>query len=239
MLEQQGNEAVLTERARLKEVYRKRDLEIDADTYAAWQPGEMLMLFERRRVAAEMLANSGRFPGRGSRCLEVGFGKLGWLGDCIAWGLSEKALHGIELDEERASVAKKALPSANLVIGDASRMPWADGYFDLVILSTVLSSITSSSVRQLISREVERVLARNGTVLVYDIAVRNPRNKDLLPVGRRQIAELFPGLKVVSRSLTLAPPIARFAARTSWTLANILCALPPIRTHRLSMLTRS
>lgn len=239
MLEQQGNEAVLAERERLKEVYRKRKLEIDPDIYAPWQPGEMLMLFERRRVASELLVEKGHFPKRGIRCLEIGFGKLGWLGDCIAWGLSERDLYGIEVDEERASVARRALPSANLIVGDASKMPWDDKYFDLVILSTVLSSVTSVSIRRMIAAEVDRVLAANGAILLYDIAVRNPWNEDLLPVGRKQIIELFPGLEIISRSVTLAPPIARFAARTSWTLATFLSALPAIRTHRLSLLARS
>ena len=195
MLDQQGKGAtLLAERDRLKGVYSKRALEIDRDMYAPWQPGEMLMLFERRRI---------------------------------------------ELDEERASVAMGALPSANLIIGDASRMPWGDRFFDLVIISTVLSSVTSMSVRRTIADEVDRVLANRGTILIYDTAVRNPRNKDLLPVGRKQVAELFPNMNVVSRSVTLAPPIARSVAKRSWTLANILNALPVIRTHRLSLLSRS
>jgi len=240
MLDQQGKGAILlAERDRLKEVYSKRALEIDRDMYAPWQPGEMLMLFERRRVASEMLVDKDRFPKRGNKCLEIGYGKLGWLSDCIAWGLAENDLYGVELDEERASVAMGALPSANLIIGDASRMPWGDRFFDLVIISTVLSSVTSMSVRRTIADEVDRVLANRGTILIYDTAVRNPRNKDLLPVGRKQVAELFPNMNVVSRSVTLAPPIARSVAKRSWTLANILSALPVIRTHRLSLLSRA
>lgn len=236
--EQQLSESItLAERARLREIYRRRDLEIDPDTYAPWQPGEMLMLFERRRLAAELLVTKGRFPERGSRCLEIGFGKLGWLSDCIAWGLSERDLYGLELSEKRASVAKAALPASNLLIGDASRMPWGDRSFDLIILSTVLSSIASRSIRQEIACEVRRVLAPNGAVLLYDIAVRNPRNKDLQPLGRREISNLFPGLDVAARTLTPAAPVARFVSKRSWTLATILSAFPAIRTHRLSLLT--
>lgn len=240
MLEHPVKDAILVaERDRIKEVYSKRTFEIDPDMYAPWQPGEMLMLFERRRVASEMLVDKDRFPKRGNKCLEIGYGKLGWLSDCIAWGLAENDLYGIELDEKRASVAMAALPSANLIVGDATKMPWDNGFFDLVIISTVLSSITSISVRRTIAAEVDRVLANGGTILIYDTAVRNPRNQDLLPVGRKQVAELFPNMNVASRSVTLAPPISRFVAKHSWALASILSSLPPLRTHRLSLLRRS
>ncbi len=239
MLEHPVEDAILlAERDRIKEVYSKRTFEIDPDMYAPWQPGEMLMLFERRRVASEMFVDKDRFPKRGNKCLEIGYGKLGWLSDCIAWGLAENDLYGVELDEERASVAMGALPSANLIIGDASRMPWGDRFFDLVIISTVLSSVTSRSVRRTIADEVDRVLANRGAILIYDTAVRNPRNKDLLPVGRKQVAELFPNMNVVSRSVTLAPLISRFVAKRSWALASVLSSIPPLRTHRLSLLTR-
>ncbi len=237
MVEEQEN-ILLAERSRLKEVYRKRSAELDPDKYAPWQPGEMLMLFERRRVASELLVRQARFPSAGTRCLEVGYGRLGWLGDLITWGVGEKSLFGIELDEARASIARDRLPLANLVIGDASTMPWADGYFDLVIVSTVLSSITDTSVWKMIGREIDRVLSANGAILLYDIAVQNPRNKDLRPVSQRQITELFPDYKLESRSLTLAPPVARFVAKKSWALASVLSAIPFARTHRLTLLTR-
>lgn len=237
MLDQQEN-LVLAERARLKEVYRKRSAELDPDKYAPWQPGEMLMLFERKRVASELLVRQARFPESGTRCLEIGYGRLGWLGDLISWGVGEQSLFGIELDAERASVARDSLPLANLVIGDASTMPWADGYFDLVILSTVLSSISDTSVWKMISDEIDRVLAAKGAILLYDMAVQNPRNRDLRPVGRRQIVELFPDYNLASQSLTLAPPVARFIAQKSWALASVLSALPFARTHRLTLLTR-
>ena len=99
MLDQQeNNQFLVAERARLREVYRKRSAEIDPDTYAPWQPGEMLMLFERRRIASEMLLAAKRFPSEETRCLEIGYGKLGWLGDLIGWGVSESSLFGVELE---------------------------------------------------------------------------------------------------------------------------------------------
>lgn len=226
------------ERLRLRDVYRQRSEAIDPNLYAPWQPGEMLMLFERRRLASDMLVRRGKFPGRNSLCLEIGYGKLGWLGDLITWGVKEESLFGIELDQDRGSVAMENLPAANLMIGDATSTPWEDGKFDLVILSTVLSSISSDSVWDALSAEVERVLSPSGAVLIYDVAVRNPRNKNLRPVTSATLKSLFPGYRTTSRSLTLAPPVARFVARRSWTLASILSALPFARTHRLTMLTR-
>lgn len=237
MVDKQEN-FLLAERSRLKEVYLQRSTELDPDRYAPWQPGEMLMLFERKRIAAELLIKHAKFPGGGTRCLEVGYGKLGWLGDLISWGVGEQSLFGIELDESRASIARDTLPLANLVIGDGSTMPWADRYFDLIIVSTVLSSISDTSVRKMICSEIDRVLSAKGAILFYDVVVPNPKNKDLWPVGRKEVAELFPGYKSSSKSLTLAPPVARFVAHKSWALASVLSALPFARTHRLTLLTR-
>src|SRR5829696_3311557 len=104
---------VKDEAIRIQKEYERRESEVERDLYAPWQPGEILMTAERKRIAASMLKNRGRFPVPGSRCLEVGFGKLGWLADLISWGVREADLYGIELDAKRAAHAIDALPAAN------------------------------------------------------------------------------------------------------------------------------
>jgi ubiquinone/menaquinone biosynthesis C-methylase UbiE len=186
-----------------------------------------------------MLNRARKFPHPGDKCLEIGYGKLGWLADLISWGVRECDLYGIELDGTRASIAKTTLPSAHLEVGDAASIPWPDDYFDLVVASTVFSSIQQPNVRRLIARDIDRVLSHGGAVVLYDTAVNNPANKNLYRIGRRDIAGMFPGYKCFYRSITLAPPIARFTAKWSWTAATLLSGVPFLRTHFLAVLLKN
>lgn len=229
---------VAAERSRISEEYRRRSVEVSADLYAAWQPAEILSRTTRTRAAARMLHRAGAFPESGKQCLEIGFGSLGWLGALIGWGLREADLHGIELDPKRAAKACEALPSADLRVGDATELPWDDNSFHLVVASTVFTSVLDDRVREMIAKEIVRVLAPGGALLWYDFAVNNPRNPHVRKVDRRELRKLFPRLSGEIKSITLAPPIARFIAPKSWVLATILEAIPFLRTHLIGVLVK-
>ena len=185
-----------------------------------------------------LLRQADVFPKAGDPCLEVGFGSLGWLGELVGWGLREQDLHGIELDPVRALAARERLPAADLRIGDASRMPWPDDSFRLVIASTVFTSILEGTVRTLLAQEITRVLAPGGALLWYDFAVNNRNNPHVRRVTKAELYSLFPTLSGISRPVTLVPPIARLIAPWSWLLASLLEALPPLRTHRVAVLVK-
>ena len=230
--------AAKSESLRIKAEYERREIEIEPDLYAPWQPAEILLISERKRVAALMLKSLDRFPSAGSRCLEIGYGKLGWLADVLSWGIDETDLHGIELDAVRAARAQKALPQADLKVGDATQLPWRNDYFNLVVASTVYSSILDQSVREMISKEISRVVSPDGVVILYDMAVGNPQNNSLRAVKYDEVRTMFPDFKCYFRSVTLAPPIARAIAKRSWTLAVLLSSLPFLRTHFVAILVK-
>jgi ubiquinone/menaquinone biosynthesis C-methylase UbiE len=225
------------ERRRIAEEDRRRDADL-AERYAPWQPGEIFMKSSRRRHAARLLKQSGTFPRAGDRCLEIGYGRVGWLADLLSWGLREADLHGVELDSDRAAVAREAFPAADLRVGDASELPWPDGSFRLVIASTVFTSILDRHMRRKVASEIVRVLAPGGALLWYDFAVDNPRNPNVRRVTRRELAALFPALRGSVRSVTLAPVLARAVAPHSWTVATLLEAVPFLRTHLVAVLGR-
>jgi SAM-dependent methyltransferase len=210
----------------------------DASRYAPWQPGEMFMRSERKRVAAQLLHEAGVFPHPGEPCLEIGYGTLGWLGDLISWGVREADLNGIELDAGRAERARAALPHAELLVGDARHLPWDSRVFRLVIASTVFTSILDPTTRQKVSEEIERVLAPGGALLWYDFAVPSPRNGRVKRINRRQLRSLFPTLVGRIRSITLAPPLARILAAHCWPLAAALESIPFLRTHLIAVLVK-
>jgi len=228
-----------TERERLLAEYRRRDREIPAERYAAWQPAEILMRDERKRLAAQLLHRAGAFPGAETPCLEVGYGRLGWLADLLSWGVGEKALHGVELDAGRAAEAQRRLPAADLRTGDAARLPFADETFGLVVASTVFTSVLDDAMRRSIAAEVERTLRPGGALLWYDFRLNSPGNPNVRGIGRRELRSLFPGLGGEVRSLTLAPPLARLVAPKSYRAAVVLGALPPLRSHLIAVLRKA
>ncbi|MCW5897362.1 MAG: class I SAM-dependent methyltransferase [Bacteroidetes bacterium] len=193
---------------------------------------------ERKRFASVMLHERGVFPDASSRCLEVGYGTSGWLSDLIGWGVPETNISGIELDAQRAGIARQLLPAADLRVGDAAGMPWPDESFHLVVASTVFTSILDQEVRRQVADEITRVLAPGGALLWYDFTFNNPNNANVKKVTKKELRSLFPALSGETRSLTLAPPIARPVARMSWTLATMLGALPFLRTHLLAVLVK-
>ena len=223
---------------RIQAEYARRETEIDDDRYAPWQPAEMLHLSERRNKAAAGLRSIGKFPVAGQQCLEIGYGRLGWLADLISWGLRETDLHGIELDESRAKAAQLALPNADLRIGNAARLPWDDRSFSIVIISTVFSSILGPDLRRSIASEIDRVVKPGGVVICYDLRRNNPQNRSVRAVTRSELKELFPNFNSHLKTVTLVPPLARAVAPISEFAARCLALIPLLRTHLLSFLIK-
>ncbi len=140
--------------------------------------------------------------------------------------------------QSRAAEARLRFPSADLRIGDATRLPWPNGRFPLVIASTVFSSILDPVVRRMVASEINRVLAPGGALLWYDLRVNNAANPHVRKVGRPELLRLFPGLKGEIRSVTLAPPVGRAVIPASWLLAELLEMIPVLRTHLLAVMVK-
>jgi ubiquinone/menaquinone biosynthesis C-methylase UbiE len=196
------------------------------------------MLEGRNRKAAFMLHQAGVFPKLGDKCLEVGFGTIGWLAELLLWRMRESDLHGIDLSESRTRKAQESLSAADLRVGDASELPWHDNTFHLVIASTLFTSVLDSGVRRMVADEITRVLVPGGALLWYDFAFNNPKNPNVRKVDREELKDLFPRLSGSIKTVTLAPPIARVVARRSWALANLLETIPLLRTHLLGVLVK-
>jgi hypothetical protein len=77
-----------------------------------------------------------------------------------------------------------------------------------------------------------------GGVLWYDLAVNNPWNPDVRGVARARIAALFPYGRLTARRVTLAPPLARAAARVHPALYAALDAVPWLHSHLLCWIAK-
>ena len=229
---------ISAERRRIQVEYQRREREVNSDLYADWQPASQFMIEGRNRAAARMLRQADASPDNASSCLEVGFGSHGWLSELKSWGVPETGLHGIELDATRAAKAQAQFPEADLRVGDAVELPWPSESFNLVIASTLFTSILDRNVRALIANEVERVLAPGGALLWYDFAFDNPRNANVRGIKRNELKSLFPRLKGAIESVTLAPPLSRLVVPRSRPFAALLEKIPLLRTHLLAVLVK-
>lgn len=153
-------------------------------------------------------------------------------------GAAREDLAGIELDSGRAAACARRLACADVRAGDASRLPWSDGSFDVVLQSTVFSSILDQVMRKTVASEMLRVLAPDGAIIWYDFFVDNPSNPNVRGVRRREIEALFPACRVDLRRTTLAPPLARRIVPMSWTLATLLESWRFLNTHFLGSIQR-
>ena len=229
---------VTAERERILSEYRRRDADPDRQRYASDSASVLLEQAARRRTAEAMLRSAGAFPDRSSRALEIGCGAVGWGADLLGWGIVPAHLHGIDVSATRIAEARRRLPGADLRVGDAAALPWPDRSFQLVIASTVFTSILDAAVRRRVADEIVRVLTPGGALLWYDFAFNNPRNPGVRKVDRRELRQLFPELAGKVRSITLAPPLARAVAPWSRTLAEAMAAVPFLRTHLLAVLQK-
>jgi SAM-dependent methyltransferase len=219
-----------------KESYERQGERWQDDRYRSWRPGNVFVLQEFERVLLAMLEQRGMLPLDEREILEIGCGSGKQLIRFLARGARPQRLHGIDLQDDLVDGARALAPHVDFRVGDATALPYADGAFDIVCALTMLSSMRSPESRALAAREMLRVVRPDGAIVVYDFWL-NPRNPDVQAVGAREIARIFAGARIHGRRVTLAPPIVRAVAPRSWLACTALAAIPPLRTHRLSLIT--
>jgi len=140
---------------------------------------------------------------------------------------------------ERFAQAMQALPSGvTLMQGDASLVQLPDESEDIVLQSTVFSSLLDGPFQWRLAQTMWRWVRPGGGVLWYDFTVDNPRNPDVRGVPVARIRELFPAGHVQYQRITLAPPIARRVCALHPSLYSVFNALPLLRTHALAWIEK-
>lgn len=226
------------ETQRILDTYQKR---IDGnlfDKYSLFYPGELYMLQHREEDILSMLRSAGCTDLRESRILEVGCGRGIRLADWLRWGAQQANLTGLDLMPAFIDEAKAYLPAAELIVGGGDTLPYPDNSFDIVVQQTVFTSINDNGLRQAIANEMMRTLKPGGLILWYDFRYPNPKNKDVWPVEKKAIKQLFDGCDCRVKSVTLAPPLARRVAKLSFTLCRLLERIPLLRTHYLALIRK-
>ena len=229
------SEELNAEAQRVREAYARRaELGLDA-RYSYWEPANLFIYQSRERTLLDLLREAGMLPLAGRSVLDAGCGDGSVLRDMLRYGATEADLHGIDLLPERVIRAQETLPRADIRVGDVQQLPYENASFDLVLGFTLLSSVTSDSARRQVTAEMQRVTRPGRVILLYDFWT-NPTNRQVRPLRRADVHDLFPGASVSFRGTTLAPPITRALMRLpgGWLACTALEVIPFLRTHFLA-----
>lgn len=215
---------------------QRRERERGTSFYELTKPANLFVRHGQERALLDALNRAGLLPLAERRILEVGCGRGQWLSVFEDFGADRGKLAGIDIDAGRIEAARTRFMGADLQTGDATKLPWSDGAFELVFQSTVFTSILDASVRAAVANEMIRVCAPGGAIVWYDFRYDNPANKAVRGIAPREISHLFTDCSVELRAVTLAPPISRRLVGVSWLLATALEKLRVLNTHLIGVI---
>lgn len=213
--------------------------------YAAWEPtyknkrenpGQQRLLRERNETLESLLRERFERPLSNCRVLDVGCGYGGLLGWFHEQGVSSNNLFGIDLLPSRVKVARETYPSFNFIEGNAEKLAFPDGSFDIVSACTVFSSILDRSMARNVAHEITRLLTSSGVIVWYDMRYPSPRNRAIRAMTKPRIRELFPYCELELEPFTLLPPLARQLGRLPDRMAQIIASPRVLRSHYFGLL---
>jgi SAM-dependent methyltransferase len=168
---------------------------------------------------------------RSSTLLDVGCGSAAGLYQYIRLGFAQRQITGIDVRATPIDSARAAYPHARFVHGDASKMGFADGAFDVVSESTMFVSLTSDELRASIASEMLRVCRPGGFLVLIDWRTPWPGNPNYKALTMREVRRLFGvGEKselVARRRGALVPPLGRLISHRAWPFYFLISALAP------------
>lgn len=227
------------EESRIRQVYANRDSGGKRELYHWSRPDVLLNQYRFRSAVSTLFTANGLTDLSQVKALDVGCGSGGWIRTLLEWGARAENLCGVDLLQDRIDEAERLTSGVDLRAASGFSIPYGDGRFDLVSANTLFSSIPDAGARDALAGEMARVLKNDGAVLIYDYRISHPQNPDTVGIGANEVARLFPGFYVISKSVTLAPPIARPLARVSPLLAfAVETVFPFLRTHAIHLLKK-
>jgi hypothetical protein len=162
------------------------------------------------------------------KLLEIGAGSGYNLYFFARHGFQLKNIWANELLEDRFKALSINFPNCTLIEGNALDIK-PGVKFNVILQSTVFSSILSAEIKKKMADKLLGLLDDNGIILSYDFLFDNPKNKDVKGIPKKEIQKLFDkSSKIKFTKVTLAPPVGRRIGKL-YPLVNSL--FPFLRTH--------
>jgi len=156
-------EAARLEEARIRTAYGKRNFDT---RYSMFNPGHLFMIQDRERKVLAVLDRYGFAPMDKMKILEIGCGTGHWLREFIKWGAKPWNITGVELLSNRVALAREVCPEkVNVYCGSAAKLTFPSATFDLVLQSTVFTSVLDADMKFHMASEMIRVTKVNGLIL--------------------------------------------------------------------------
>lgn len=223
------------EEDRIVHTYEQRDAEALVRGFR--NPLELFSSQMRERAVYWALARRGLLPLQDKRIVDFGCGRGARLRDFLRLGATPENLYGVDLLADRLDYCRRLSPNFNVQQCSAAATPFADGQFDIVLNSTMMSSVLDDELAAAIAREMMRVTSPRGAILWCDLRYRNPWNKNVRPYNRTAIRRLFAGWKVTAQSYGLPPQFSRLLGNRIWPYSMLHFA-PPLRMSLVALIYR-
>lgn len=151
-------------------------------------------------------------------------------------GLAWDNIFANELLPDRFIELKRNFPDINTIEGDACKIPFENNSFDIILQSTVFTSILDIETKINLANKMWSLLKPSGIILWYDFQFDNPNNRDVKGICKKEVIELFKGARKVDfHKVTLAPPIGRRVKK----LYPFLNIFPFLRTHYIGVIEKN
>ena len=223
---------------RLRATYRTRALEDkDIQRYSLFNPSHLFAIQQRQRNLIALLKQSGREDISNKKILEIGCGAGSVLLEMLTLEAHPASLFGIDLLYDRLQHAVERVPGIGISCADGQQLPYQSETFDILLQFTAFSSVLDGTIRQKMAEEMSRVLKPGGIILWYDFWW-NPSNTQTRGIHLAEVKALFQGYTIISRKITLAPPLARMIVPISWPLGHLLESLKIFNSHYLVVLKK-
>jgi SAM-dependent methyltransferase len=149
--------------------------------------------------------------------LDVGCGEGASLITFLRLGFLPGNLYGVDFQESRICQARERCPGINFQCGDATKLEYANGSFDLVLESTMFIHSVNADLSRQIAGEMLRVTKSGGHVLLCDWRYAKPGSNAHKALTQKRIAGLFGVGDETARCGVfpgpLVPPVGRFLSR--------------------------